>query len=82
MEQTTVSSADFHANHSMALPEKTFEEFYSSKNTEYKAGDCPVAEEILDTCIKLQVNEFFTEQDLEDTIKAFEKVCTYFHANK
>ena len=32
MEQTTVSSADFHANHSMALPEKTFEEFYSSNN--------------------------------------------------
>ena len=32
MEQTTVSSADFHANHSMALPEKNFEEFYSSNN--------------------------------------------------
>ncbi len=55
---------------------------YPFENTEYKAGDCPVAEEILDTCIKVQVNEFFTEQDLEETIKAFEKVCAYFRANK
>ncbi len=55
---------------------------YPFENTEYKDGDCPVAEEILETCIKVQVNEFFTEQDLEETIKAFEKVCAYFRASK
>ncbi len=55
---------------------------YPLENIEYKTGDCPVAEEILDTCIYLQVNEFFTEQDLEDTIMAFEKVCSYFRAGR
>ncbi len=48
------------------------------RKIEYKDGDCPVAEEILGTCVKLPVNEFFTEQDLEDTIKAVNKVCDYF----
>lgn len=49
---------------------------------EYKDGDCPNAEHIIDTCVKLTVNEFYTEQDLEDTIKAIKKVATYFNANK
>ena len=49
---------------------------------EYKTGDCPNAEAIIDTCVKLTVNEFYTEQDLEDTIKAVKKVCAYFNANK
>lgn len=46
---------------------------------EYKDGDCPVAEEILATCVKLAVNEFHTEQDLEDTVRAIKKVCAYFN---
>ena len=45
---------------------------------EYKDGDCPIAEEILATCIKMDVNEFFTEQDLIDTVSAIKKVCEYF----
>lgn len=45
---------------------------------EYKDGDCPVAEEILATCVKLTVNEFHTEQNLEDTITAINKVCAYY----
>ena len=49
---------------------------------EYKDGDCPVAEEIIDTCVKLVVNEFHTEQDLEDTIEAIKKVSEYFCSNK
>lgn len=49
---------------------------------EYKDGDCPIAEDILKTCVKLNVNEFFTDQDLEDTIAAIKKVCAYFKANK
>lgn len=48
----------------------------------YNDGDCPVAEEILDTCVKLIVNEFYTEQDLEDTIKAIKKVAAYYNAKK
>jgi len=52
------------------------------RNIEYKTGDCPVAEEILATCLKLAINEFHTEQDLEDTITAINKVCNYFKNNK
>lgn len=49
---------------------------------EYKDGDCPVAEEILKTCIKLPVNEFFTETDLAETIAAFQKVCAYYRNHR
>lgn len=45
---------------------------------EYKDGDCPVAEEILDTCIKLHITEFYNKQDLEDTIKAIKKTAQYY----
>ena len=41
----------------------------------YKDGDCPVAESILATCLKLAINEFYTEQDLDETIRAIHKVC-------
>ncbi len=46
---------------------------------EYKEGDCPVAEEILKTCMNVSVDEFFTEQDFEETVKGLKKVFTYYH---
>ena len=49
---------------------------------EYKSGDCPIAEQILKTCIKLVVNEFHTEKDLADTVNAIKKVCAYFTQNR
>lgn len=49
---------------------------------EYNDGDCPNAEAILDTCVKLNVNEFHTEQDLQDTILAIHKVCAYYQSRK
>ena len=49
---------------------------------EYKDGDCPNAEAILDTCVKLNINEFHTEQDLQDTINAIHKVCAYYQSKK
>jgi len=45
---------------------------------EYHDGDCPIAEEILATCVKIPVNEFFTEQDLLETVAAIRKVCAYY----
>lgn len=48
------------------------------ESIEYKDGDCPVAEAILDTCLKLSISEFYTEQDLEETIAAIHKVCAYY----
>ncbi len=49
---------------------------------QYRDGDCPVAEEILATCVKLVVDEFHTEQDLADTIAAIRKLCAYFRARR
>ena len=55
---------------------------YPFGDTHYNAGDCPHAEAILKTAVKLVVNEFYTEEDLEDTIRAIRKVCAYFAARK
>jgi dTDP-4-amino-4,6-dideoxygalactose transaminase len=49
---------------------------------EYKKGLCPVAEEFLRTCVTLPVNEFFTDQDIEETIAGVRKVATWFAENK
>jgi len=35
---------------------------------EYRAGMCPVAEDILRTCVILHINEGYTEQDLDETV--------------
>ena len=47
---------------------------------EYRDGDCPVAEEILATCIKLPISEFYTDRDLDDTIRAFRRVVAWYQA--
>ena len=52
------------------------------KAVEYKDGDCPNAEKVLATCIRLNVNEFFTEQDCDETITALRKVSNYFWNKK
>jgi len=49
---------------------------------EYPEGLCPVAEEVLQTAVLLRINEFFTEQDIEDTIRAIRKVAMYFVKGK
>ena len=49
---------------------------------EYKDGDCPNAEAIIKSCVKIAINEFHTEQDLQDTIAAMKKVCNYYCNNK
>ena len=49
---------------------------------EYNDGDCPEAEAILKECIKLTVNEFHTEADIDDTAAAIRKVAEYYAKNK
>ncbi len=44
----------------------------------YGHGDCPEAEAILQTCVNLAVNQAYTEQDLTETIHAFERVAAWF----
>lgn len=36
---------------------------------------CPQAEAVLDTAVRLWVNEFFTEQNLKETVEAIRKVA-------
>lgn len=55
---------------------------YPLENVEYKDGDCPVAEEILATSVRMLINEFYTEQDLQDIITAIKKVCAYYSNKK
>ncbi len=59
-----------------------FDSQYYGRDLEYYTGMCPVAENILRTSIMLNVNEFYTEQDLEDTIVAIEKVSNYYAQRK
>lgn len=55
-----------------------FDSPYYGKKIEYYKGMCPIAEEILDTAVKLNINEFFTPQDIEDIIAAIRKVANHF----
>jgi dTDP-4-amino-4,6-dideoxygalactose transaminase len=48
---------------------------------EYKKGLCPVAEEFLRTCVRLEISEFFTDQDIEETVQAIRKVASWFAGN-
>ena len=55
---------------------------YYGKKIEYKSGLCPDAEKILKTCIRLESKEYFTEQDLRETIEGIRKVSAYFQSVK
>jgi perosamine synthetase len=48
----------------------------------YEKTNCPVAEKAFKEVINLPMNEFFTEQDIEEMGAAVEKVAKYFKENK
>ncbi|MCL1857591.1 MAG: DegT/DnrJ/EryC1/StrS family aminotransferase, partial [Kiritimatiellaeota bacterium] len=55
-----------------------FDSPYYGKTIDYPKGLCPVAERILETAVRVTVNEFFTPQDLEETIAGIRKVSAHF----
>ena len=55
---------------------------YYDNDIEYPAGLAPVAEEVLKTAVRLPVSEFFTDEDVEQTVRAIRKVTEYFINNK
>src|SRR5699024_12788454 len=54
---------------------------FDINNTHYEKGLCPTAEKILETAIRLPVNEFFSEQDIEETLNGIRKVAKHFAKN-
>ncbi|MFD0867618.1 UDP-4-amino-4-deoxy-L-arabinose--oxoglutarate aminotransferase [Chlamydia abortus] len=44
----------------------------------YEKGLCPTAEQILDTAVRLSVDEFYTDQDVEDIIAGIRKVALHY----
>lgn len=59
-----------------------FDSKYYGKDIDYKKGLCPVAEEILATAIKFSISEFYTQQDLDEIIEAFQKVSNHYANQK
>jgi perosamine synthetase len=49
---------------------------------EYRKGLCPVAEEILKTCVMLSINEAYTGADLDQTATAIERVVAWFRSKR
>lgn len=50
---------------------------YAKKNLKYKKGDLPVTEEVCDTLIRLPIYPQLSKKDLDDIIKAFDKLIPY-----
>lgn len=48
----------------------------------YERGLCPRAEEILETAVRISVNEFYTAQDVEDIVAAVRKVAGCYRSNR
>ncbi len=44
----------------------------------YKKGLCPEAEDILNVSVRINFNEFYTDEDLRDIITAFNKISNYY----
>ena len=55
-----------------------FDSKYYGKDIEYYKGMCPTAEEILNTAVRLNVNEFYTDRDAEEVVEAVRKVSKYY----
>ena len=53
----------------------------SPKGKKRHEGD-PLACHLLNKCVVLAVNEAYSDQDLEETVKAFERVVGYFQSKR
>ena len=52
------------------------------RRVNYTQVKCENAEAILDTCVIMPVNEAYSDEDLEETARAFEKVVAHFQAKR
>ncbi|MCW8133570.1 MAG: DegT/DnrJ/EryC1/StrS family aminotransferase [Planctomycetota bacterium] len=52
--------------------------FSLAPHVEYREGLCPTAEAIVSDCVKLPVSEWFSEEDLAQTLVGIRKVAEHF----
>lgn len=55
---------------------------YNPHEFHYAKGLCPEAEKILDTAIRFNFNEFYTDEDVDAIITAVHKVSEYFSTHR
>lgn len=55
-----------------------FDSKYYDGNVDYSMGSCPVAEDVLENSIYVVLDEFYTDQDINEIIDAFKKVSAYY----
>lgn len=59
-----------------------FDSKYYGKDIEYPMGLCPEAEKMTTDVVKLTVNEFYTDKDIDETIAAVEKIAAWYSGRK
>jgi perosamine synthetase len=55
---------------------------HNPDDIQYYKGMCPVAEEVLNTAVRVELSEFYNEQDVRDIIAAINKVSNYYNTVK
>ncbi|MFD0960959.1 DegT/DnrJ/EryC1/StrS family aminotransferase [Paenibacillus chungangensis] len=51
---------------------------FELSDVSYERGLCPSAERILQTAIRIGINEFYTEEDIKDIVRGIRKVAEYY----
>jgi len=51
---------------------------FSLTGAQYAEGDCPVAEEILRSAVRIPISEFYSDDDVNDIVTAIKKVAHYY----
>ena len=51
-------------------------------NISYPKGLCPNAEDAFEHTFNFNITEFYTERDIDDMIRATEKVANYYRGEK
>ncbi len=57
-----------------------FEDPRTGRAVEYPDGLCPVAEEVVRTCVWMPLNQWFTDRDVDETAAGVVKVARHFAA--
>ena len=58
-----------------------FDSPYCKISRSYPAGLCPAAEDVLRSTVRIPVSEFYSEEDLQQTVAAIEKVAAWYAQN-